>query len=72
MACMAKYPNFKFEVINTSRVMITQGKLQYVHLSQFPGRKGEFAIQCLISWPHSKWRHECYHGDYVLLERVYS
>ena len=39
MARMAKYPNFKFEVLNTSRVMITQGKLQYVHLSQFPGHK---------------------------------
>ena len=35
MALMAKYPNFKFKVLNASRVMITQGKLQYVHLSQF-------------------------------------
>ena len=68
---MAKYPNFKFEVLNTSRVMTTQGKPQYVHLSQFPGHKGEFTIQCLIPRPHSKWRNKCYHGDYVLLERVY-
>ena len=31
---MEKYPTFKFKVLNTSRVMITPGKLQYVHLSQ--------------------------------------
>ena len=34
MARMAKYPTFKFEVLKASRVMISPGKLQYVHLSQ--------------------------------------
>ena len=61
-------------LINVRQLMfgITQGKLQYVHLSQFPDHKSEFTVQCLISWPHSRWLHKCYHGDYVLLERVYK
>ena len=42
MAHAAKYPNFEFEILNASRAMISQGKLQYVHLSQFPGCKSEF------------------------------
>ena len=29
--------------------MITQGKLQYVHLSQFPDHEGEFTIQCYVN-----------------------
>ena len=54
MARMGKYLNFEFEVVNTFKVMTTQGRLLYGHLHQFPGRKGEFTIQRLISWPHSK------------------
>ena len=63
MARMGKYPNFEFEVVNAFKVMITQGRLPYGHLHQFHGRKGEFTIQRLTSWPHSKWRHSCYHNN---------
>ena len=49
MAHMGKYPNFEFEVLNAFKVMITQGRLLYGHLHQFPGRKGEFPIQRLTS-----------------------
>ena len=37
MACTAKYPYFKFEVLNAFRVMITQGRLLHGLLYQFPG-----------------------------------
>ena len=30
-----------------------------------------FTIQLLTLWPHSKWRHEYYHDDYVVLDSVY-
>ena len=57
MACTAKCPNFKFEVLNAFRVMITQGRLLQGLLYQFPGSKDKYNIQCLASWPHSKWRN---------------
>ena len=35
----------------SSRVLITQDKLQYVHLSQFPGHKGEFTVKVTSGVP---------------------
>ena len=31
----------------------------------------QFAIQHLISRPHSKWRWKCYHDDQAVLNNVY-
>ena len=44
-------------------IMITQWRLQYVHLHQFPSHKGLVYNTMLNIMAHSKCRHKCYHND---------
>ena len=41
-----------------------------IRFRHFTAIKVAFIIQLLTLWPHSKWRHECYHDNYIILESV--
>ena len=58
---------FQIRSLNTSRVMTTQGKPQYVSVNSL-AIKVVYHTMLNIMAPFKI----CYHGDYVLLERVHS